>query len=122
MQITIDCVPYKVEAFNHGNGLTIFDIEGSVLALLDNRTQITGNRFSDEHLYSVVYDEDENPHFLTVTFEEDDGLHINIDGLGSDNPLDLLANWVDSIFNAAESIGYEALYTHKHMEKYYNEF
>ena len=77
---------------------------------MNNDTDITGNRFSNERT-SSFFTNDEGVAFLDFTFEEEDIIvKISPNELARDAKIDILTSWVSNNLEAINDIGYEVLH------------
>ncbi len=125
LSLSLDLVPYVVTRSVHE--LRVHDIGGSILANLDNRVEVTGNRFSeDKHTQARIRRSRwvDNWYWVSVESREDGSRDLVLTGrwrsvmhpvLGrisvQDYPPSLggLILWISNNYDAIQSIGYECL-------------
>lgn len=107
--IEIDCVPYETTV-TEDRSVTIHDCFGSILGKLNNDPAVTGNRFSDQHIFASHYIDGEGDEIL-LHVEFDDG-NITFDMMDAKDgvtAVNIVADWIRDNFDRIESIGYETL-------------
>lgn len=123
-RLEIDCVPYDVcvsddvkhpildSYMKEGYGkyiVSIMDVEGSILKNLDNDPEITGNRFSDEWVYSSHYHEELGDVGIRVAFDTEDIITFTVIVKNQEQAFDVVYGWISENLYAIESIGCEVL-------------
>jgi hypothetical protein len=126
LSLTLDLVPYVVTRSVHE--LRVHGIGGSILANLDNRVEVTGNRFSedkhvqvriprsrwaDEWYWVVVEDREDGTKDLVLTGRwRCNGVYPILGAImvqGYPPSLGGLVLWISENYDAIQSIGYECL-------------
>lgn len=86
--------------------VTVLDGQDSILRKLDNRPEITGNRFSDEYRFM---DRDAT-YPVEMYWEEGLISFLEIDAESHEEAFNFVLNWIDDNFYRIEAIGWETLY------------
>lgn len=125
LRLTLDLVPYVVTRSVHE--LRVHDIGGSILSNLDNRVEVTGNRFSeDKHTQAKIRRSRCGHEWYWISVESHEGGSRDLVLTGrwklkkdpdkgyitaQDYPPSLggLVLWISENYDAIQSIGYECL-------------
>lgn len=98
--------PVEVRQYKDVYMVEIREVQGSILRKLDNRPEVTGNRFSDEHRFM---DRDAT-HPVEMHWEEGLIYFLGIEAESHKEAFDFVLNWIDGNFYRIEAIGWETLY------------